>query len=78
VVFVGDTASEPLVALVPVHPPEAVHAVALVEDHVRVELPPVVMLVALANKLAVGVAPVVTVTVEVADDVPPDPVQVSV
>lgn len=44
----------PLTAFAPVQPPAAVQAVALVEDHVRVELPPAVMLVALAAIVAVG------------------------
>ena len=66
-------------ALGPVQPPAAVHAVALVEDHVRVELLPAVMLVALADKLAVGAGMAATVTVALAGaDVPLVPVQVSV
>jgi hypothetical protein len=78
-VLVGDTEAVPLAPFVPVHPPEAVHAVALVEDHVRVELLPAVMLVALADKLAVGTGLAATVTVALAgDDVPLVPVQVSV
>jgi hypothetical protein len=78
-VLFGDTAREPIVACVPVHPPDAVHDVALVEDHVRVELPPVVMLVALVDKLTVGATLAVTVTVALAGaDVPLAPLQVSV
>lgn len=53
---------EPLVALLPVQPPLAVQLVALVLDQVRVEDPPVVMLVGEAEKETVG-AGVVTVTV---------------
>ena len=55
VVLAGDIETVPLVGFVPVHPPEAVHEVALLEDQVRVELPPKVMLVAPADKLTVGV-----------------------
>ena len=52
--LVGDTASVPLVAFVPVQPPEAVHEVALVEDQVTVEMLPEVMLVGLAENATVG------------------------
>jgi hypothetical protein len=82
VVFAGETARVPLVAFVPVHPPEAVHEVALLEDQARVELPPEVILVALADKLAVGgvlVGGVLGATVTVAlagEDVPFAPAQV--
>ncbi len=40
--------------MVPLHPLEAVQLVALVEDHVRVELPPGAIDVGLAVKLKVG------------------------
>lgn len=33
-------ACDPDVALVPVHPPDAVHAVAFVDDHDKVDVPP--------------------------------------
>ncbi len=79
VVFAGDTARVPLVAFAPVQPPEAVHAVALLEDQVSVELPPAVMLVALADKVAVGGGVAATVTVVLAGaDLPLAPVQVNV
>ena len=52
--FVGDAARVPLVAFVPLHPPEAVHEVALVEDQVTVEILPDVMLVGLAEIVTVG------------------------
>ena len=52
--LVGDTASVPLVAFVPVQPPPAVHEVALVEDQVTVEMLPEVMLVGLAENATVG------------------------
>jgi len=53
-VLVGDTARVPLVAFVPVQPPEAVHEVTLVEDQVTVEILPEVMLVGLAENATVG------------------------
>ena len=52
--LVGDAARVPLVAFVPLHPPEAVHEVALVEDQVTVETLPDAMLVGLAEIVAVG------------------------
>jgi hypothetical protein len=71
----------PLIGLVPVHAPEALHAVALVEDQVNVELPPLATLVGLeliatVGALEVGGAPL---TVTVADWValPPAPVHVN-
>jgi len=54
-VLVGDTASVPLAASVPVQPPDAVHDVALVLDQVNVELPPEVMVVGDAVNLTAGV-----------------------
>jgi hypothetical protein len=68
----------PLVALAPLHPPEAVQEVALVELHVSVELPPLEIDVGLAEMVTVGAGvPAVTVTVALAaGDVPPAPVQV--
>jgi hypothetical protein len=63
--------------LVPDQPPEAVHAVALVELQVKVEALPLFTVLGLALKLTVGAA---AVTVTAADCValPPAPVQVSV
>jgi hypothetical protein len=55
VVPVGDTARVPLVAFVPVQPPPAVHARALVEDQVTVEILPELMLVGLAEIATVGI-----------------------
>jgi len=52
---VGDTVRVPLVAFVPVQPPLAVHARALVEDQVTVEILPGLMLVGLAENATVGV-----------------------
>ena len=54
--LVGDTASVPLMAFVPVQPPAAVHEVALVEDQVTVEILPEVMLVGLAENATVACA----------------------
>ncbi len=45
---------EPLVALAPDQGPEAAHEVALVEDHVSVELAPLAMVLGLALRLMVG------------------------
>ena len=52
--LVGDATRVPLVAFVPLHPPEAVHEVALVEDQVTVELLPDVMLVGFDEIVTVG------------------------
>ena len=52
--LVGDTVRVPLVAFVPVQPPEAVHEVALVEDQVTSETLPEVMLAGLAENDTVG------------------------
>jgi hypothetical protein len=70
-------AFEPLVAIDPLHAPEAVHSVALVEDQVNVELPPLDTLVGLALIETLGDA-AETVTVMDCDADPPAPVQVSV
>ena len=52
--LVGDTASVPLAAFVPVQPPMATQWVALAEDQVTVEILPEVMLVGLAENVTVG------------------------
>ena len=67
----------PAVALVPDQPPEAVQEVALVDDHVSVEDPPLATDVGFAASDTVGTADV-TVTVADALAVPPDPVQARV
>jgi hypothetical protein len=67
----------PPIASVPLHPPDAVHDVALVEDQDSVELPPFATVLGLALKLTVG-AGEVTVTVEDCAALPPVPVQVRV
>jgi len=63
--------------MLPDQPPDAAHAVALVEDQVKVELPPLATLVgpALSDTRGVGAD---TVTVADCDAEPPGPVQVSV
>ena len=66
---------EPLVALVPLQPPEAVHEVALVELHVSMEAPPMAMDVGFAVSVTVATAPD-NVTVAVAIVLaPPAPLQ---
>jgi hypothetical protein len=69
---------DPLVALTPDHEPAALQAVAFVEDHVSVELPPEATELGLALILTVGAAAVVPVTVTVVDLLadPLGPVQV--
>lgn len=68
---------EPLLASAPDQPPDAVQEVALVEDHVSVEAPPLETLLGLALKLTVG-AGVESDTVTDWDAEPPPPEQVSV
>jgi hypothetical protein len=65
-------------ALVPCHAPEAVHEVALLDDHVSVDAPPRLMVLGLALKLTVTVGFALTVTVAVCVAVPPAPVHVRV
>jgi hypothetical protein len=67
----------PEVALLPDHEPEATHEVALVEDQLRVEDPPLATEVGFAVSDTAGAADV-TVTVADALLVPPDPVQAMV
>jgi hypothetical protein len=55
-------ACEPLVAMLPLQPPDAAQEVALVEDQVRVEALPLLTVVGLALRVTDG-AGVVTVTV---------------
>jgi hypothetical protein len=66
----------PLVAFAPVQPPEAVQLVALVELHVRLDVPPLATLVGLAVNVTVGTG--ATVTVALWLPLPPVPEQVSV
>jgi hypothetical protein len=44
----------PLIATDPLHPPDATQDVASVDDHVSVELPPVVTTVGFAVRVTVG------------------------
>jgi hypothetical protein len=57
--------SVPLVALTPLHPPDAVQFVALVELQVSVEVPPEITLAGLAAIDTVGAGGPLTVTVTV-------------
>ena len=67
----------PPVATEPDHPPEAVQTVALVEDQVKVELPPLGTLLGLALSDTLGGAADI-VTVADCDAEPPTPVHVIV
>jgi hypothetical protein len=64
----------PLAALAPLHPPEAVHAVAFVELHVNVEVPPAATTVGFGFKVAVGTMLTSAVAAGLA---PPVPVHVN-
>jgi hypothetical protein len=71
----------PLIACAPVHPPEAVHEVALLVVQVSVEVPPLATLVGFAVSVTPGgadAAITVTVAVAAAGVVPLAPAQVSV
>lgn len=61
----------------PDHAPEAAHEVALLEDQVRVDALPLLMVLGLALKLTVALG-VLTVTVADCAALPAVPVQVSV
>jgi hypothetical protein len=67
----------PLVATGPLQPPEAVHAVALLELQVSVDIPPLATVAGDADRVTVG-ADVATTTSADCEDVPPTPEQVSV
>ena len=54
----GPVLCEPLAAFAPLHPPEAVQEVALVEFHVSVEAPPLLTVVGAALRVAPGCASV--------------------
>ena len=73
---VGDSDCVPLVDCEPLHPPLAVHAVALVELQVTVAACPTVIVVGATAIVTVG-AGVVTVSAAVNFALPPVPVQVS-
>jgi hypothetical protein len=67
---------EPLIALLPDQPPEAVQAVVLVDDQVSVVVAPLLTVLGAAERLTVG-AGVLTDTVADCVALPPVPVQVS-
>jgi hypothetical protein len=67
----------PLIASVPLQPPDAEQEVVFVEDQVSVEAAPLATVVGLADKVTVGAA-VFTVTVADWAALPPLPVQVRV
>jgi hypothetical protein len=69
--------SEPLSASVPLHPPEAVHEVALLDDQLSVDPAPLVTVLGVALRVTDG-AGVVTETVADCAALPPAPLQVSV
>jgi hypothetical protein len=54
----------PLVASAPLQPPEAVHELALVEDQVKLELPPLLTAIGFAFKVIVGKAGVTDTTTD--------------
>ena len=66
---------EPLVALLPVQAPEALHEVALVLDQDKVEALPLATVLGLAPSVTVGAGTAVTVTVADCVALPPAPVQ---
>jgi hypothetical protein len=68
---------EPAVVSEPLQPPEAVQAVALVEDQVNADVAPLFTVVGFAVKVTAG-AGVVTDTVADCAALPPAPAQVSV
>lgn len=68
---------DPLVATDPLQAPEAVQAVALVEDQIRVALSPLSTVLGLVVNVTVGVGEV-TDTVADCTALPPAPLQVSV
>jgi hypothetical protein len=67
----------PLVATGPLHPPDAVHTVALAELQVSTEPAPPATVVGKAPSVTVGTADVTTTSVDCETE-PPAPVQVSV
>lgn len=75
--FNGPTDWLPDVGRTPLHPPDAIHAEALVDDHDSVELPPVETAVGLALNVTVGAGDgaLFTVTVTLCCAEPPPPVQ---
>ena len=68
----------PLVASLPDQPPEALQLVAFVDDQLRVDDAPLLMLAGVAVRLTVGAAGADTLTVTDCVALPPVPLQVSV
>jgi hypothetical protein len=69
---------EPLTALAPDQAPDAVQELALLDDHVSIELAPLAMVLGLALKLTVTLGFALTVTVADCAALPPAPVQLKV
>jgi hypothetical protein len=67
----------PLVATGPLHPPDAVHAVAFEDVQVSVDMPPAAIVVGEAVRVTVGAVAVTTISVDCVV-LPLGPVQVSV
>ena len=59
----------------PLQPPEAAHAVALVDAQVSVDVAPIEMVRGFEANVSVGIGAGCTMIVVVADIDPPDPVQ---
>jgi hypothetical protein len=70
----------PEICLVPLQPPEAVQVVAFVELQVNIELPPLLTVAGLADRLTVGAGGGEPITVTVTERVmfPPPPVHCKV
>ena len=69
---------DPLVLFGPDHPPEAVQAVALVADHVKLLVPLLATLLGLALKVTVGTGCETDTVTDCEALLPPGPMQVSV
>ena len=69
--------TDPVTPFAPDQAPEAAHEVALLDDQVRDEVPPLRMVLGLALKLTVTEGFALTVTVAVCEAAPPVPVHVS-
>jgi Mg-chelatase subunit ChlD len=68
---------EPLVALLPAQPPEAVQAVVLTDFQVNVARPPLLTVLGVALKATVGAVEATVTVVDCEEALPPRPVQVS-
>ena len=67
----------PITGLLPDQAPEAVQEVALVDDQLKLELPPLATVLGLALRLTVAVGFGLTVTVVDCAAAPPGPLQVN-